>query len=62
MAEGQTSFGVRPATTVDLDAVTETISPAFPILESSNSANNHRYERLGFEGTGEFYRRGATSR
>ena len=61
MAEGQTSFGVRPATTVDLDAVTETISPAF-LLESSNSANNHRYERLGFEATGEFYRRGATSR
>ncbi len=32
-------------------------APAY--LESSNPANNHRYERHGFEATGEFYAPGS---
>ena len=30
-------------------------------LESSNPANNHRYQRYGFEKIGEFYPPGGTS-
>lgn len=37
----------------NLDRIDREHQPAY--LESSNPANNHRYERLGFEAIGEFF-------